>query len=77
MNKDIKNVENIEYLCNLFEKYNSFLTQVQIQAFKLYFFENLSYSEIAQVTATTRSAAYDSVNKAIKNLLKISNKIND
>ncbi|MGV2392893.1 UNVERIFIED_CONTAM: sigma factor-like helix-turn-helix DNA-binding protein [Campylobacter lari] len=75
MNKDIKDIENIERFCKLFEEYKSFLTQVQLQAFQLYFFENLSYSEIAEITATTRSAAYDSVNKAIKKLLKIEEKM--
>lgn len=75
MNKDIKDIENIEHLCELFEKYESFLTQTQSQAFRLYFHENLSYSEIAEITATTRSAAYDSVNKAIKKLIQIDNKM--
>ncbi|WP_027334727.1 sigma factor-like helix-turn-helix DNA-binding protein [Mycoplasmopsis felifaucium] len=75
MNKDIKNIENIEHLCTLYDKFQSFLTQTQNQAFQLYFFENLSYSEIAEITATTRSAAYDSVNKAIKKLLNLENKI--
>lgn len=75
MNKDKKDIKNIEYLCSLFEKYNSFLTQTQYQAFKLYFYENLSYAEIAEITATTRSAAYDSVNKAIKKLTQIDVKL--
>ncbi|WP_027120485.1 sigma factor-like helix-turn-helix DNA-binding protein [Mycoplasmopsis lipofaciens] len=75
MNKNILQIENREKYIKLFEKYNSFLTQVQKQAFQLYFYENLSYQEIANETATTRSAAYDSVKKAIKKLIKIDEKI--
>ncbi|UUD35164.1 hypothetical protein NPA07_05165 [Mycoplasmopsis caviae] len=75
MNKDIKDIENRERLIDLFEKFNSFLTQTQKQAFQLYFVEDLSYAEVAQITATTRSGAYDSVNKAIKKLLSIESKM--
>ncbi|QSF13577.1 sigma factor-like helix-turn-helix DNA-binding protein [Mycoplasma sp. Mirounga ES2805-ORL] len=71
------NIENIEELINLFEKYGSLLTQTQKQAFQLYFFEDLSYQEIADETATTRAAAYDSVSKAIKKLQKIAAKLNN
>ncbi|WP_029513364.1 sigma factor-like helix-turn-helix DNA-binding protein [Mycoplasmopsis primatum] len=72
MNKnDINDIENVEHLCQLFEKFNGLLTQTQKQAFKLYFYENLSYSEIAKISATTRSAAYDSVHKAIARLKNI------
>ncbi|TQC51582.1 hypothetical protein E1I18_01595 [Mycoplasmopsis mucosicanis] len=70
MKSEINDIEQREYYINLFEKFKNFLTQTQVQAFSLYFFENLSYQEIAQITATTRSAAYDSVKKAI-NKLKI------
>ncbi|WP_429998920.1 hypothetical protein [Mycoplasmopsis bovis] len=36
-------MKNIEYLCSLFEKYEGLLTQTQKQAFRLYFYENLSF----------------------------------
>lgn len=75
MNKDIKDIENREHLLELFDKFNSFLTQTQKQAFQLYFIEDLSYSEVSNITATTRSGAYDSVNKAIKKLLDIEAKM--
>ncbi|KKB26610.1 hypothetical protein MM26B8_01010 [Mycoplasmopsis meleagridis] len=74
MNK-INDIDEIDYLIDLFEEYKEFLTQTQKQAFYLYFYENLSYQEIANITATTRSAAYDSVKKAIINLKKIASKI--
>ncbi len=38
------------------KKYEGLLTQTQKQAFRLYFYENLSYAEIAKITATTRTA---------------------
>ncbi|EGV00109.1 sigma factor-like helix-turn-helix DNA-binding protein [Mycoplasmopsis columbina] len=74
MTKDINDIEVVEYYIQLFEKYQNFLTQTQKQAFQLYFHENLSYQEIANITATTRSAAYDSVKKALTNLEKIAKK---
>ncbi|VEU78095.1 sigma factor-like helix-turn-helix DNA-binding protein [Mycoplasmopsis columbinasalis] len=74
-NKNIQDVEVIEELIALYEKYGSLLTQTQKQAFHLRFFEDLSYQEIANVLVTTRSAAYDSVKKAIDKLEKINNKL--
>ncbi|WP_029512716.1 sigma factor-like helix-turn-helix DNA-binding protein [Mycoplasmopsis iners] len=71
----INEIDEIDYLIDLFENYQDFLTQTQKQAFMLYFYENLSYQEIANETATTRSAAYDSVKKAIQNLKKIGAKL--
>ncbi|WP_029608484.1 sigma factor-like helix-turn-helix DNA-binding protein [Mycoplasma simbae] len=67
----INTLEQREYYIDLFEKYKSFLTQTQAQCFQLYFFENLSYQEIADIGATTRSAAYDSVKKAVQKLEKM------
>lgn len=70
-------IEKVEYYCELFEKYKSFLTESQSQAFQLYFIEDQSYADIANITATTRAAAFDSVRKAINNLLKIEEKMNN
>ncbi|MEA4115631.1 hypothetical protein VBM87_02450 [Mycoplasma sp. 744] len=75
MNNKLSDIDQREELILLFEKYNHFLTQTQKQTFMLYFLENLSYMEIANITATTRTAAYDSVHKAINNLRKIHNKL--
>ncbi|QBF34869.1 hypothetical protein EG856_03020 [Mycoplasmopsis phocirhinis] len=71
----INNFEQREFYIELYEKYQNLLTQTQKQAFRLYFYENLSYQEIANITATTRSAAYDSVKKALKKLLNINENI--
>ncbi|OAB49112.1 sigma factor-like helix-turn-helix DNA-binding protein [Mycoplasmopsis gallinarum] len=75
MNDNINDLIKREELIALFETYQDFLTQIQKQAFILYFYENLSYQEIANETATSRSAAYDSVNKAIKKLQNIQQKL--
>ncbi|WP_029906398.1 sigma factor-like helix-turn-helix DNA-binding protein [Mycoplasmopsis opalescens] len=72
---NVVDFDKYEHYIDLFEKYASFLTQTQKQAFILYFHENLSYQEIADIFATTRSAVYDAVSKAIKKLEKIEEKI--
>nr|WP_322959214.1 sigma factor-like helix-turn-helix DNA-binding protein [Mycoplasmopsis canis]WQQ12607.1 sigma factor-like helix-turn-helix DNA-binding protein [Mycoplasmopsis canis] len=66
-----KNLENIEKYTFLFEKYKNLLTQTQKQIFELYFYQDLSYAEIAEITATTRTAAYDAIKKATKKLEKL------
>ncbi|RIV16329.1 sigma factor-like helix-turn-helix DNA-binding protein [Mycoplasmopsis gallopavonis] len=75
MNKK-SSIENVMKYINLFNKYGSLLTERQQFVFKLYFLEDLSYSEIAAELATTRTAAYDAVSKAIKKLLKIEEELN-
>ncbi|WP_406614026.1 sigma factor-like helix-turn-helix DNA-binding protein [Mycoplasma corogypsi] len=66
-----KSIENITKYSELFAKYQNFLTQNQKQVFHLYFFEDLSYGEIANIMATSRSAAFDTLKKAISKLEKI------
>ncbi|VEU70103.1 sigma factor-like helix-turn-helix DNA-binding protein [Mycoplasmopsis glycophila] len=75
MNKD--SIEKVEKYIELFEKYKNFLTQNQSQVFQLYFYEDLSYAEIAEILATTRSNAFDTLKKAITKLEKIENKLNN
>lgn len=76
MPQNNKSIENITKFTELFEKYENFLTQNQKQVFKLYYFEDLSYSEVAQIMATTRSSAFDTIKKVINNLEKIDRKMN-
>ncbi|QNM93940.1 hypothetical protein H9M94_01555 [Mycoplasma sp. Pen4] len=73
MNK--KNIENVDKYISLYEKYGSLLTQNQSQVFQLYFYQDLSYAEVAEIMATTRAAAYDAVNKACSNLEKYEAKL--
>ncbi|ADE19600.1 sigma factor-like helix-turn-helix DNA-binding protein [Mycoplasma crocodyli] len=71
-----KSIESIEKYTKLYEKYSSFLTQSQSQVFQLFYFEDLSYGEIAQILATSRTNAYDTLAKTIKKLEKIDEKMN-
>ncbi|WP_322900640.1 sigma factor-like helix-turn-helix DNA-binding protein [Mycoplasmopsis felis] len=69
----------LEYLAKyqtLFEKYKNLLTQNQLQVFELYFYKDLSYGEIAEIIATTRTAVYDTVKKTLKKLDVLDSKIN-
>ncbi|TNK93297.1 hypothetical protein C4M95_05700, partial [Mycoplasmopsis pullorum] len=68
-------IETVDYYVNLFEQYHNFLTQNQKQVFQLYFYEDLSYSEIAEVLATSRTAAYDTLKKCLNKLEKIASKM--
>ncbi|MEA4206305.1 sigma factor-like helix-turn-helix DNA-binding protein [Mycoplasma sp. 1199] len=71
-----KSLENVIKYTELFDKYGNLLTQNQQQVFKLYYEQDLSYAEVAEVMVTSRQAATDAVNKAINNLLKIEEKMN-
>ncbi|WP_426461253.1 sigma factor-like helix-turn-helix DNA-binding protein [Mycoplasma hafezii] len=65
-----KDLSEVEKYTKLYAKYHMFLTQNQKQVFQLFYFEDLSYGEIAEIMATTRSAAYDTLDKATKKLSK-------
>ncbi|AKA50198.1 hypothetical protein VO56_03060 [Mycoplasmopsis gallinacea] len=70
-----KSLENLHRYSVLFEKYKNFLTQNQRQVFELYFYNDLSYAEVAEILATTRTNAYDTVKKAISKLEKLDEKM--
>ncbi|MGL5204701.1 MAG: sigma factor-like helix-turn-helix DNA-binding protein [Metamycoplasmataceae bacterium] len=57
-----------EELIKTFLKYDFILTQNQKQIMHLYYIEDLSISEIADIVATTRSAVFDALDKARKKL---------
>lgn len=69
MKSNIDINEREKYL-KAFEKYKHILTTNQTQVFHLYYIEDLSLSEIANILATTRSNVYDTLNKARNNLKK-------
>ncbi|WP_240532070.1 helix-turn-helix domain-containing protein [[Mesomycoplasma] collis] len=75
INKNKINQEEKNNFIELFKKYSNFLTQSQKQVFELYFFQELAISSIAEIIATTRQAAFDSLKKAKDKLLKIDNKL--
>lgn len=57
-----------EKYINAYSKYQHVLTQNQSQIFYLYYFEDLSLSEIAAIMATTRANVHDTLTKAKNNL---------
>ncbi|MGZ9432189.1 sigma factor-like helix-turn-helix DNA-binding protein [Mycoplasma sp. 613B] len=66
----MSNIEDRDLLIKLFDKYSSLLTQNQKQIFQLFYFEDLSLTEISEICATTRSAVFDSLKKAKTKLTK-------
>lgn len=67
-------IEERELYVQAFNKFNHVLTQNQLQIFHLYYIEDLSLSEIADVVATTRSSVHDTLTKARNNLKPFLNK---
>ena len=61
-------VELREEYIKAFQKYSHVLTQNQYQIFHLYYIEDLSLSEIANILATTRANVHDTLTKARNNL---------
>lgn len=56
------------YIIALYDYYESLLTEKQQEYFKMYFFNDLSLSEIANEFKVSRSAIQDSIKKIIKDL---------
>ena len=61
-------IEEIFRYCRLIDFYGSALTDKQLEVAKLFFFDNISLSEIGEVYGTTRQATYDLVRR-IKKIL--------
>ncbi len=57
-----------EELVNTFIKFDFVLTQNQKQIMHLYYIEDLSMGEIAEIVVTTRSAVFDAIDKSRKKL---------
>ncbi|MGZ9755761.1 sigma factor-like helix-turn-helix DNA-binding protein [Mycoplasma sp. 6243] len=70
-----KSLENLTKYSKLFEKYRNFLTQNQQQLFQLYFYQDLSYAEVAEIVATTRTSVYDTIKHTIQKLDKLEEKM--
>ncbi|AZG68526.1 sigma factor-like helix-turn-helix DNA-binding protein [Mycoplasma struthionis] len=64
-----------EHYLDLFEKYENFLSKGQKQVLQLYFFEDLSITEIAEELAMTRSGVHDALTKGRDKLDKINEKM--
>ena len=64
-----------EIICELYERYNKLLPQSQRQAIYLYYFEDLSLREIADLSAQSRSAVHNAIKKGIEKLNLFHNNI--
>lgn len=62
-------------LSSLFYLYKNLLTQKQVEYFELYFEEDLSFQEIADQLEISKAAAHDAINKIIKSLNDLEEKL--
>ena len=58
-------------ICDLLELYGKLLTEKQSKLLELYYFEDLSLTEIAENEGGSRQGAMDVIKRAEKELLKI------
>ena len=70
-----ENLEEIIYLNNLFDLYQSLLTPAQSEIFNEYYNDNLSLSEISEIHKISRSAASYSLKLVRKKLEKFEAKL--
>lgn len=70
-----ENLEEIIYLNNLFDLYQSLLTPSQSEIFNEYYNDNLSLSEISEIHNISRSAASYSLKLVRKKLEKFEAKL--
>ncbi len=68
MSKDMKYVTLMDF-------YGSLLTEKQRNAMELYYYDDLSLSEIAEHTCTTRQGVHDSLKRAETYLDELENKL--
>ena len=70
-----ENLEEIIYLNNLFDLYQSLLTPAQSEIFNEYYNDNLSLSEISEIHNISRSAASYSLKLIRKKIEKFEAKL--
>ena len=58
-------------ICDLLELYGKLLTEKQLKLLELYYFDDLSLSEIAENEGGSRQGAMDVIKRAEKELLKM------
>ena len=64
-----KDLEERDLMIEAFEKFNHVLTNNQKQVMHLYYIEDLSLAEIAEILATSRSNVFDTLSKARKKII--------
>ena len=69
------NIEKTERINNLLDLYKDLLTDIQIEIMEMNFQNDLSLSEIAEDSETTRSAVYDLIKRTSKKLENYESKL--
>ncbi len=69
-------MDNLVYLTNLYDYYESLLTDKQKLYFSEYYFNNLSLAEISENYKVSRSAVSKQINEALKKLNYYEEKLN-
>lgn len=69
-------MEEYIYYNNLYDCYQTLLTEKQKNYFENYYFENLSLSEIADTYQVSRNAVYKQLQITIKKLIEYEEKLN-
>lgn len=69
-------MDEIVYYCDLFDYYGEMLTNIQKEYFKLYYFDNLSLSEIAEELNISRNAVSKTIKEVKEKLDIYENKLN-
>ena len=69
------NIEKTNRINNLLDLYKDLLTEKQQEIMDMYFLYDLSLSEIAEDTNTTRSAVFDLIKRTTKTLQKYEDKL--
>ncbi len=68
-------LDKIERLALLFDAYKGMLTDIQIDIFKMYYLEDLSLAEIADIQNKSRAAISDALKKTEEKLLSLEEKL--
>lgn len=69
----MESLEKKEWLNQLFDLYGDLLTEKQQSYFKLYYFEDYSLQEIAEVFEVSRNAVFDHLKKTEDHLISYEN----
>ena len=68
-------MDDVVYLNDLFDIYGDLLTDKQKSYFKDYYFDNLSYGEIAEKYSVSRNASFKQLKNVIDKLNELENNL--
>ncbi|MGL4768871.1 MAG: sigma factor-like helix-turn-helix DNA-binding protein [Mycoplasmoidaceae bacterium] len=68
-------MKKLHIISNLIDIYGAILTKKQLNAITLFYFNDYSLAEIADIQKITRAAVYNNINKATRKLLYYENKL--